>query len=483
MGSQEPSSILSIIDQWGLYTDFYELTMSQGYFIHGLYEKPASFDYYFRKMPCSSGYVVFAGLADLLDAISNFTFSEAALQRLKNEGFRDDFIQYLKTFKFQGDIYAPQEGEIVFSNEPIIIVKGNVLECQIIETLLLNIINFQSLIATRASRIENVTGPERLFADFGFRRAHGMGAIQASRAAIIGGATSTSNVMAAEMYDLKVMGTMAHAWIQVFDDELLAFKKYAQVYPDNCVLLVDTYNTLKSGVPNAILVARELEEKGHRLRAIRIDSGDMAYLSKQARYMLDNAGMPYVKIFSSNQLDELLIRSLNLQHAPIDGFGVGTRLVTSYDCPALGGVYKLSSFDRKPRMKLSDDIVKISLPGGKWVWRFLDKEGTFYRDGILLDDQSPESISRLFHPTYKNMNTKVAGLSYQKLQTQVMNAGVITSIERNPYRISDYRKKRLSMLSNETKRFENPHIYKVGLSKKLWNLRSDLMKVHQKTLK
>ena len=477
---QSEEGVLAFIREWGLYTDFYQLTMAQGYWRHGLHREPATFDYYFRKMPCDTGYVVFAGLADVLDAVAHFTFPAEALERLKEEGFAEGFIDYLRDFRFEGDIYAPREGEIVFDNEPVVIVKGKVLECQLIETMLLNIINYQSLIATRASRISKVTGAGRLFSDFGFRRGHGMGAIQGSRAAVIGGAASTSNVLAATKYGLKVMGTMAHSWIQVFEDELLAFRRYAEVYPDHCVLLVDTYNTLHSGVPNAIKVGKELAEKGHRLKAIRIDSGDMAYLARKARAMLDAAGMDYVKILSSNQLDEYLIRSLNLQKAPIDGFGVGTRLITSYQCPAMGGVYKLSSFGGKPRLKLSDDIAKISLPGEKWVWRFYDRSDYFYRDGIYLSDEDPATEHCVCHPTYQSMFTNISGYKMERLQQAVMKEGKILDIERDPYAISDYRKKRLMQVPQETQRFENPHVYKVGLSRALWDLRDKLIKQHSK---
>ncbi len=472
--------ILSLNRQWGFYTDFYELTMAQGYYKFGMQHKRAVFDYYFRKMPCNVGYVVFAGLADFLDAVSGFIFTDEAIERLREEGFDKDFLSYLKNFKFQGDIYAPEEGEIVFNNEPLIVVKGNVLEAQLIETLLLNFINYQSLIATRASRITQVTGPDRVFSDFGFRRGHGLGAIQGSRAAAIGGAASTSNVMAAETYGLRLMGTMAHSWIQVFDDELLAFRHYAEVYPDKCVLLVDTYNTLESGIPNAIKVGKELATQGQRLKAIRIDSGDMAYLARRARKMLDDAGMQYVKILSSNQLDEFLIRSLNLQKAPIDGFGVGTQLITSYQCPALGGVYKLSEFDGHPRLKLSDDIIKISLPGDKWVWRFYDAQNRFYRDGIFLSEEPPASFSKVIHPTYKSMWTKVSKHHYERLQHHVMKKGEILDIERDPYMISRYRQQRLKQLPEETQRFENPHVYKIGLSEELWNLRDKLIKQHKR---
>ncbi len=462
----------------GLYTDFYELTMAQGYFKHGLHDQPAVFDYFFRRMPCGSGYVIFAGLADLLEALKDFRYDERALSFLKKQGFQDDFLQFLAGFRFRGKILAPKEGEVVFNNEPLISVEGGILEVQLIESLLLNFINFQSLIATRAARIESVLEGGQTFVDFGLRRAQGLAGFQAARAAVIGGAAGTSHTQAAKIYGLKAIGTMAHSWIQTFDDELTAFRKYVEIYPDNATLLVDTYDTLRSGVPNAITVAKELEAKGFRLRAIRIDSGDMAYLSRRTREMLDEAGLDYVKIISSNSLDEYLIRSLNLQGARLDGFGVGTRLVTSYQCPALDGVYKLSVFNGKPRLKISEDVAKISLPGKKSLWRVYDDKGMFYRDAILLEDENPGEVKQIFHPDYEFKNTRIKDLKKEPLRRVVMDNGEAQPVESNPYVISEYRKERMKKLSPEMKRFENPHIYKVGVSRKLFDLRRNLIKSH-----
>ncbi len=461
---------------YGLYTDFYELTMAQGYYFENMYQKEAVFDYFFRRMPCNSGYVVFAGLADLLQAIENFNYSEKELAFLEKQGFKKEFLKFLSRFQFKGQIIAPKEGEIIFNNEPVVTVKGNILEVQLIETMLLNFLNFQSLIATRASRIESVLKPGNSFADFGLRRAQGLAGIHASRAAIIGGAYGTSNTLAADIYGITPIGTMAHSWIQAFENELEAFRKYVEVYPENAVLLIDTYDTLHSGLPNAIQVAKELEAQGKKLKGVRIDSGDMAYLSREVRKKLDAEGLDYVKIISSNSLDEFIIRSLNLQNARIDSYGVGTKLVTSYQCPALDGVYKLSVFDGKPRLKISEDIAKISLPGRKELWRIYDENGFFYRDAIVLNEENIQEIDRIYHPDYEFKNTEILGLKKEKLRSIVMENGTAKPVETDLKSISDYRRKRLEKLYPESKRFENPHIYKVGVSKKLFDLRKNLIR-------
>ncbi len=463
---------------FGLYTDFYELTMAQGYFFKGMHNRKAVFDYFFRSIPCGNGYVVFAGLADLLRAIEAFRFTQEQLAFLEKQDFRKEFLDFLENFHFSGEIIAPREGEIIFNNEPVVTVKGNILETQIIESLLLNFLNFQSLIATRASRIEFVLKEGQTFIDFGLRRSQGLAGMHVARAAVIGGAIGTSHTEAGKIYDLKVFGTMAHSWVQAFDTEWEAFRAYVELYPDNATLLVDTYDTLHSGVPNAIRIAKELEAQGHKLNAIRIDSGDMAYLSRQARKMLDEAGLTYVKILSSNSLDEYLIRSLNLQGARIDGFGVGTRLAVSKGCPALDGVYKLAWFNGEPRLKISEDIAKISLPGEKELYRIYDDNGMFYRDAILLKDENIEEAEKIYHPDYAFKNTRIRGLKYEKIRNVVMKEGKSLPVEKNAYAISAFRKERLEKVPPETKRFENPHIYKVGISKKLFDLRQNLIAKH-----
>ena len=355
----------------GTYTDLYQLTMGQVYFLKGTSHQEAVFDYFFRKLPFQGGYVAFAGLGVLLQILEELHFSKEDLAYLKGIGLHPDFVERLKNFSFQGTIHSVKEGEIVFPNEPLVRVEGNILEAQIIETVLLNILNFQSLIATKAARMRSVAG-NKILSDFGLRRAQGVGGYHAARAAIVGGFNSTSNVKAGLDFDIPVMGTMAHSFIQSYDNELSAFRDFAEKRPDHCALLVDTYDTIRSGVPNAITVAKEMEKRSQRLQGIRLDSGDLAYLSKQSRKMLDDAGLNYVKITASNQLDEYVIKSLLDQQAPIDVFGVGTSLVTGPPDAALDGVYKLAYANGKPRIKLSENLQKITLPHKKQVYRILN---------------------------------------------------------------------------------------------------------------
>lgn len=454
-----------------LYTDYYELAMAQGYFKAGKAEKEACFDYFYRKLPFGNGYALFAGLKDLLNALDQYIFAEEELEYLRSLGMDQDFIKHLESFEFRGSIDAPKEGELIFPNEPVIRIRGTMLETQLIETLVLNIINFQSLIATKASRMRFVAG-DRQIIDFGLRRAQGMGGIMASRAAIIGGADATSNVYSAKKYNIKPAGTMAHSWIESFEDELTAFSVFAQNYPENSILLVDTYDTLRSGVPNAITVAKEMKSRGQQLAGIRLDSGDLAYLSKQARKMLDDHHFYDVKIVASNQLDEYLIKSLLEQGAPIDGFGVGTNLVVGRKDAALDGVYKLTMFDGKPKLKISENVEKLLLPGVKKVLRYYDEEGFFAGDAVMLaEEEDPERIHHPFLTSYYNFNRK----KFEPLLQQVVKNGHILPSEDNPYEIAKYANERLSMLRNEHKRFENPHIYKIGISEKLFSLRQELV--------
>ena len=351
-----------IKEKIGLYTDYYELAMAEGFYFCEKKDQQATFNYFFRTNPYNGGFTVFAGLADFLELLQKFIYSKSDIQYLKTLGFKNEFLEFLKNFRFSGNIQSVREGEIVFPNEPVLQVSGNIIECQLIESFLLNILNFESLIATKAFRIKLVSG-KNVFSDFGLRRAQGFGAIHASRAACIGGASSTSNVLAGKLFGIPVSGTQAHSWIQSFDNELDAFRAYSNVHPENTVLLVDSYNTLKSGVPNAIIVAKEMEEKGQHLKAIRLDSGDLAYLSKKARKMLDDAGLNHVKIIASNQLNEHVIKTLlKDQNAAIDAFGIGTELVTGKSDAALDGVYKLVEIDGLPKMKFSENIEKNTLP-------------------------------------------------------------------------------------------------------------------------
>ena len=462
----------------GLYADFYEFTMAQAFFLSGKADMPARFDYFFRENPYHGGYVVFAGLDDLLEALDHFSFDDEDLRYLESVGLNRKFLSFLKGFRFKGRVYAAKEGEIVFPLEPVMMVEGTMIEAQVIETLLLNLLNFESLIATKASRIRSVAADRRVV-DFGLRRAQGLGGIHATKASIIGGFDATSNVYSAFQYSLEVSGTQAHSWIQSFDDELSAFRKFAEVFPDKCVLLVDTYNTLKSGVPNAVTVAKELEKKGHKLVGVRLDSGDLAYLSKHTRAMLDEAGLQYVRIVASNQLDEYVIRSLLEQGAPIDAFGVGTRLVTGHNSASLDGVYKLCECDGKPRLKFSENFAKITLPGKKTVVRYYDGEGMFYADGIALEGE--QNVNKIYHPFFPENRSSVRGLRSENILMKVMEDG--KRLEK--WTIADsssMARKRLAALSPEHKRFENPHVFKVGISDGLLELRSMLVDQFHKAL-
>lgn len=462
----------------GLYTDYYELTMAQAYFLSGKAETNACFDYFFREHPFGGGYTIFAGLTDLLEILATLTFEDEDVEYLRQLGFRFEFLDYLKRFQFKAAIHAAREGEVVFPLEPVVRVEGTIIEAQIIETLVLNLLNFESLIATKASRLRSVAGDRRVV-DFGLRRAQGLGGIQASKAAIIGGLDATSNVYAAYHYSLEVTGTQAHSWVQSFDDELAAFRKFAEIFPDKCVLLVDTYNTLRSGVPNAVIVAKELEKKGHRMVGIRLDSGDLAYLSKHARTMLDDAGLQYVKIVASNQLDEYVIRSLLEQGAPIDSFGVGTRLVTGHTSAALDGVYKLSMLDGRPRLKFSENYTKITLPGVKSTLRLCEDDGRFYADAIVLEGE--RGLKNMFHPYFPEQRSHVEMYKAEPLLEKVMDRGRVL-FNQTPQESAAYAKERLKKLAPEHKRFEFPHIYKVGISQELMNLRARLVEQLQQNM-
>lgn len=460
----------------GLYTDFYELTMAQGYFFCGKKNEQASFDYFFRTNPFAGGFTVFAGLDDFLEMLSVFNYSNSDIQYLKKQGFKPEFLDYLKKFRFSGNIRSVKEGEIVFPNEPLLRTEGNIIECQLIESLLLNILNFESLIATKAYRIKMVAG-KKMFSDFGLRRAQGFGSLHASRAACIGGAVSTSNVMAGKIFGIPVSGTQAHSWIQSFDDELDAFRAYSNVHPENTILLVDTYDTLKSGVPNAIKTAKEMEIKGQKLIGIRLDSGDLAYLSKKARKMLDDAGLDYVKIIASNQLNEHVVKSLiKEQDAAIDAFGIGTEMITGKNDSALDGVYKLVEINGSPKMKFSENIEKTTLPGKKQLSRFFDENGMFYRDVILLENENPKNISTIYHPVYPEKNTVIKGLLSEQLLNEVIIDGLIKRDGRSPMEIHKYVETRAALLPNEHKRFISPHLYKTGITKKLMDTRDRLTK-------
>lgn len=455
-------------DKNGLYTDYYELTMAQGYYLQGRHEHEATFDYFYRKNPFHGGFVVFSGLSEFLNQLEDFSFSDRELDYLHKQGFNEKFLDYLKSFKFSGDIFSCHEGEVVFPLEPIVRVSGNIVETQLVESMLLNILNFSSLISTKALRIRHEAG-DRIFVDFGLRRAQGLGSMYASRSAFIGGANSSSHVLAGREYDIPVSGTMAHSWIQSFDSELEAFRAFAEIYPNDCVLLIDTYDTLNSGLENALIIAKELEQKGHKLKGVRLDSGDLAYLSKKVRKRLNDAGFHYVSIVASNQLDEYLIRSLNLQNAPLDVFGVGTSLVTGAKDAALDGVYKMSEFNDTPRLKVSEDITKLNFPGKKNVLRFYDSENYFYADAVILEDE--DKVDEIIHPHHKQKKCELQNMKSETLLKPVMKKGSRIDKPTPVKHIADYVKKRISHIEESVLRLENPHIYKVGLSKKLMELR------------
>ncbi|MDX1760664.1 MAG: nicotinate phosphoribosyltransferase [Christiangramia sp.] len=462
------------------YTDQYQLSMAQVYFKKGQRDHNAIFDYYFRKLPFNGGYAIFSGLEDLLEIISNLRFKESDLKFLKKQGFEDDFLEYLKNFKFKGTIYSVQEGDVVFPTRPILQVEANIIEAQIIETILLNLLNFQTLIATKASRIRLVAGDAGLL-DFGLRRAQATGGDYASRAAVVGGFDGTSNVLAGKDFDIPVSGTMAHSFIQSYDDELTAFRDFAEGRPEACVLLVDTYNTLKSGVPNAIKVAKEMEARGQKLLAIRLDSGDLSYFAKESRKMLDAEGLDYVKIAASNQLDEYVIKSLLEQQSPIDIFGVGTNLVTGDPEGALDGVYKLAWSNGKPRIKISESIVKITLPHKKQVFRIKDKNGKCIgADAIGLYDQ--DRVEEMFHPFEPYKSMKLDEFQQEPLLQKLMENGEMLIKKRSLKEISEYSLKRLAELPIEFKRFNNPHIYKIGISASLRAEREKLIQASKQKL-
>ncbi len=462
-----------MINYTATYTDKYQLAMSQVYFLKGQKETKAVFDYFFRKLPFNAGYAIFAGLEDLLNTLDILKFDKDDLEYLQELGFHTDFISFLKEFRFSGNIYSSEEGDMVFPVRPVLQIEANIIEAQIIETLLLNILNFQTLIATKASRMRQASEKRGLI-DFGLRRAQGPGGYYASRAAFIGGFDGTSNVRAGRDYGIPVSGTMAHSFVESYDDELTAFLHFAEVQPDDCVLVVDTYDTLKSGLPNAITVAKKMEEKGHRLNGIRLDSGDLAYLAKESRKRLDSAGLTYVRIAVSNQLDEYIIKSLLEQQAPIDVFGVGTSLVTGHPDSALDGVYKLSLANGKPRIKLSENLSKITLPHRKQVFRITDNDNMFIgADAVTMADEP--DIDIMYHPLYPLKSLSISKFKKEPLLQKVMANGKRVIPHRSLPEIAKFSLNRLANLPEEYKRFDNPHIYKIGISKNLENERNRLI--------
>lgn len=470
-------------------SDFYEMTMSNGYFAQGEQNGRVAFDLFFRRNPDRSGYSVFAGLEQIVEYVLNLHFEESDVEYFRNCGiFGGQFLEYLKNFRFSGDLYAFSEGTIMYPNEPVVTVVAPLIEAQIVETFLLLQVNHQSLIATKASRLMNAA-QGRSVSDFGARRAHNAdAAIYGARAAYIGGVDGTSNIFAAKEFGMPVSGTMAHSWVMYFDDEFEAFKKYAEVYPDSTLLLVDTYDVLKSGVPNAIRIAREvLAPMGKRLQGIRIDSGDLAYLSRKARAMLDDAGLTDCKIVASNSLDEYTINSLILQGACIDVFGVGERLVTSKSDPVFGAVYKLSAVEERgvyaPRIKISENVEKITNPGLKRVYRVYDGTGKAVADLIAKRDEKID-LSKPFRyvdPAAPWRQRYFEHCTLKELQVQIIKEGKLVYRLPSLDEIRAYVKSQLGgEIWSEEQRFENPHAHYVDMTPDYYDMKFELLHRLQK---
>ena len=465
-----------------LLTDLYELTMMQGYFKNPT-NQTVIFDMFYRTNPCGGAFAITAGLEQMIEYIENLKFTDEDIEYLRSlNTFEEDFLEYLSNFRFTGDIYAIPEGTVVFPREPLVKVVAPIMEAQLVETAILNIINHQSLIATKTSRIVFAANGDGIM-EFGLRRAQGPDAgTYGARAAIIGGCSSTSNVLAGQLYDVAIAGTHAHSWVMSFPTELDAFRAYAEIFPDSCMLLVDTYDTLKSGVPNAIKVFDELRAKGHKPVGIRLDSGDLAYFSKEARRMLDAAGYQDARIFASSDLDEYVIRELKAQGARIDVWGVGTKMITSYDWPALGGVYKMSAeiVDGKmtPKIKISENPAKLTNPGYKKIYRLYGKRDNMaLADIIALDDETIDDSKpiKLYnqHHTYQ---TKVIRDFYaRELLVPVFVDGRQVYESPDVCSIREYSKKELAAFWEEYRRILNPHTYKVDISDKLYNLKMELI--------
>lgn len=469
---------------FSMLTDFYELTMSRSYLAHKLDDTIAYFDLYFRAVPERGGFALMAGVEQMIDYLRNLNFTEENIAFLRGTGqFDEDFLRYLRDFRFSCDVWAIPEGTPLFPSEPIVKVRGPIIQAQMIETMLLLTINHQSLIATKAARIARAAAG-RPFMEFGARRAQGYDAsVLGARAAYIGGAASSSCTICGEQFGIPLSGTMAHSFVQVFEDEYEAFKAYAQSYPDQTVLLVDTYNTLKSGLPNAIRVAKEvLAPMGKRLKGIRIDSGDLTYLTQEARRMLDEAGLEDCRIVVSNALDEYLIRDLLMQGAKVDSFGVGERLITSRAEPVFGGVYKLAAIEKNgeifPRMKVSENMSKVTTPCNKEVWRFYDKQtGKALADVLALPEEDLSALTsyELFDPVQTWKRKTVHNFTARRLLEPVFRGGECVYRTRDIEEIRAYCRAQMDTLWESIKRFENPQNYFVDLSQKLWEIKNAML--------
>jgi len=468
--------------------DFYEFTMANGYFENGMKDKIAYFDMFFRSIPDDGGFAIMAGVEQLIGYLKHLCFSNEDIEYFRSKNmFSEEFLEYLLDFEFQCDVWAIPEGTPIFPGEPIVIVRGPLIQAQIIETMVLLTINHQSLIATKSNRIVRAA-QGRPVMEFGSRRAQGYeGAILGARAAYIGGAVGTACTIVDRDFSIPALGTMAHSWIQIFPTELEAFRAYARLYPDNCVLLVDTYNVLKSGVPNAIKVfEEEVVPRGFRPKGIRIDSGDIAYLSKEARKMLDDAGFHDCQIVASSSLDEYVIRDLLNQDAQIDSFGVGERLITARSEPVFGGVYKLTAIEENgeiiPKIKVSENVGKITTPGFKQLYRLYDRTtNKAIADVITLHDEEIDDTKpyEIFHPLFTWKRKTLNNFYAKKLLVKIFDKGECIYESPPVSEIRDYCKEQIDTLWDEVKRFEYPHEYFVDLSKPLWDIKDRLLKEHK----
>ncbi len=463
--------------------DFYEMTMSNGYFVHQDTDQRVAFDVFYRKNPDDGGFAIFAGLEQIIEYIEELHFDDEDIDYLRSQGIFDEkFLEYLKNFKFTGDIYSFREGTVMYPNEPIMTIVAPLIDAQLIETAILAEINHQSLIATKARRVVKAADG-RGVSDFGARRAHNMdAAIYGARACAIGGVNSTATVVAGQMFDIPISGTMAHSWVMYYEDEFTAFKKYAETYPDATVLLVDTYDVLRSGIPNAIRVAHEiLEPMGKRLKGIRLDSGDLAYLSIKARKMLDKAGCSDCKIVVSNSLDEFTISSLISQGARIDSFGVGERMITAKSEPVFGAVYKIAGVENAdgtfaPRIKVSENVEKITNPGLKDVYRVYDAEGKAIADIIANKGEVLEGRIRYVDPQKPWKVRYFENCTFKSLQELVIEGGRRVTKAVSVKEIAEFVKKQLdNEIWEEEQRFENPHIHYLDMTPKYYELKMNLL--------
>lgn len=465
-------------------TDFYEITMANGYFQSGSIEEDiAYFDMFFRNVPDGGGYAIMAGVEQVIEYLNNLKFTDEDIEYLRGKGiFCEGFLEYLRNFEFVCDVWGVPEGTPIFPHEPILTVRGPVIQAQFVETMLLLIINHQSLIATKANRIVRAA-QGRPVMEFGTRRAHGTAAaVYGARAAYIGGCAGTACTIADRDYGIAALGTMAHSWVQMFPSEYEAFKKYAEIYPDNCTLLVDTYNVLKSGVPAAIRVFKEVKP---RKMGIRIDSGDVAYLTKRARKMLDDAGLTDCTITVSNSLDEYIIRDVIMEGAQIDSFGVGERLITAKSEPVFGGVYKLAALEKDgviiPKIKISENVEKITNPGFKTLYRLFDNEtGKALADVMTVDGETIPEVDgyEIFDPNAVWKKKKLYNFHAKNLRVQLFDKGKCVYQSPSIDDIKTYCQEQIETLWGETLRFENPQTYYVDLSQNLWNMKNKLIEEH-----